>query len=396
MHLEIGVISPQDWGLPACLEPPDVTIDAVGTSLAVLERNARAATYEWLLGQLDSETGAFHGFYRAPDRHLDFPQTVNLIAPWQLFSAYDRYRDDNLLQVAARAATWFYDKHVITHPMSFVAGGVRDGIATDEVWTKFTAEEIITCHGLWKRTGEKLWLERAMQSGRYLIQARRHNFAPRYHLASGNWIEKGWNSWGRVVEANLLLWQACGDDLWRAEALQWGEYALGIQFSDGGYYLIDGEYFNTDLAPDELRALVLLYEVTSREVFLAAARRFADWILSKQTAHGAWPLTIDVDGNVVMPVIGPGDVPNIGIALLRLFHITREQRYLEAVQRTLRYTLRIQAVPDSTHPYIDDEKVSWGFWSWDPYYDFTLSADQSTHHTRAMWFIIDYLNNYPL
>ena len=49
----------------------------------------------------------------------------------------------------------------------------------------------------------------------------------------------------------------------------------------------------------------------------------------------------------------------------------------------------MQLVPGSAHPYQDDDNARWGFWSWDPYYDYTQSADQSTHHARGMWFLID-------
>ena len=62
---------------------------------------------------------------------------MNLIAPWQLLAAYDRYHDARLLDMARRAAEWFYRRHVVDHPMSVVAGGVRDGVATDHLWTKF-------------------------------------------------------------------------------------------------------------------------------------------------------------------------------------------------------------------------------------------------------------------
>jgi len=236
-----------------------------------------------------------------------------------------------------------------------------------------------------------MWRERALQCGRFLIQARRHGFAPRYNLASGKWIAHGWDSWGRVIEAALLLREANDDPRWLAEAETWAAHALAIQGADGGFYLIDGEYFNTDLAADELRALVMLHEVTGRDDYLQAAQRFADWLLRWQDSDGAWPLTIDLDGNVVMPVIGPGDVPNIGIALLRLYHTRHDRQYLKAAYATVRYSLTVQAIPDSDHPYTDDPRVRWGYWSWQPHYDFTLSGDQSTHHTRGIWFLMDYL-----
>lgn len=390
MKLDFGVISPQEWGLAVVVNPPETTLEGLGVSLAVLEARARAATYEWLLGQFDETSGAFYGHYRVPDRYYEPPQTVNLIAPWQLLAAYDRYRDTRLLEMARRAAEWFYRRHVIDHPMSVVAGGVRDGAAPTEIWTKFSAEAIITCLGLFNRTEDEVWRERALQSGRYLIQARRHGYAPRYSLAAGRWLELGWDSWGRVVEALVLLWQACADERWLDEAMAWGEHGLRIQAADGTFYLIDGEYYNTDLAADELRALAVLYELSHRREFLEAACRFADWHLAHQTEAGAWPLTIDRDSNVVMPTVGPGDVPNIAIALLRLHMVTKDSRYLDAAVRAVRYSLSVQVTPESVHPYRDDPAALWGFWSWDPYYDYTQSADQSTHHARGMWFLADY------
>jgi hypothetical protein len=112
--------------------------------------------------------------------------------------------------------------------------------------------------------------------------------------------------------------------------------------------------------------------------------------VQSQTSGGAWALTTDRDGNVVMPTVGPGDIPNIAVALLRLYQVTRDVRYLESAYRALRYSLGVQVTPQSEHPYRDHPAALWGFWSWDPYYDYTQSADQSTHHARGMWFLVDY------
>ena len=178
---------------------------------------------------------------------------------------------------------------------------------------------------------------------------------------------------------------------WQELALLWGEHGLSIQAETGCFYLIDREYHNTDLAADELRALTFLYELTKDERFLHAALRFADWHLAHQRPDGAWAMTLDRDGNVVVPTVGPGDVPNIAIALLRLHPVTGEVRYLDAALLAFKYSLWMQVLPGSDQPYADDLNVQWGFWSWDPYYDYTLSTDQSTHHVRGMMFLLDYL-----
>ena len=358
-----------------------------------MERRIRANTYRWLPGQFDEEEGAFHGHYNAATKRLDIFQTVNLIAPWQLMAAYDRYRDEQLLRMAQRAADWFYDHFVVTHPMSVVVGGVRDTVRREELWTKYAAEHVILNVGLYRRSGDEQLLQRAGQSAGFLLQSGRHGHAPKYDQASSEWVKRGWQSFGRAVEAFLDLYQVTKDSFWLEQAVGWGEYGLTLQAPDGGFYLLDGEYYNSDIAADELRALSFLYEVTGRQEFLRAAQSFADWHLERQREDGAWPVNIDRDGNVIADVVGPGDIPNIAVAFLRLHYLTKEEVYWQAAVRAFRYSLSTQAVPGSDHPYLDDPRVLWGFWSWDPYYDYTLSADQSTHHVRGMMFLLDWIES---
>lgn len=391
MKLQFGVISPQDWGLPVGEPVSEEPIKGLGISPAELERRAQANTYEWLPGQFHEGEGAFHGHYNATTKRLDIFQTVNLIAPWQLMAAYDRYGDEGLLGMAQRAADWFYEHFVVTHPMSVVVGGVRDTVRREELWTKYAAEHVILNLGLYRRSGDERFMQCARQSAGFLLQSGRHDYAPKYDQASGEWVKRGWQSFGRAVQAFLDLYQVTSHSFWLEQAVGWGEYGLTLQAPGGGFYLLDGEYYNSDIAADELRALSFLYEVTERREFLWAAQSFADWHLERQRGDGAWPVNIDRDGNVIAHVVGPGDVPNIAIALLRLHHLTKEEAYWQAAVRAFRYSLSTQVVPGSDHPYLDDLRVLWGFWSWDPYYDYTLSADQSTHHVRGMMFLLDYL-----
>src|SRR5690606_2924514 len=107
------------------------------------------------------------------------------------------------------------------------------------------------------------------QSGMFLIQAARHDFAPRYSEAGEGWLSRGWQSFGRVVEACLELEQTSASEAetWFDQAVRWGELGLSLQARDGGYYLIDGDYFNSDLAADELRALIGLDERIDEPLF---------------------------------------------------------------------------------------------------------------------------------
>jgi uncharacterized protein YyaL (SSP411 family) len=392
--MEIGVISPQDWGLPVADASSEVPVPTVGLSPRQLERRIRGNVYEWLPRQFDNQVGAFYGFYRAPSQEFEPPQTANLIASWELMAAYDRYHDRDLLTKAVSATNWFYNHFVVTHPMSIGIGGVRDTAHREELWVKYTAEVVMSNLGLYRRMGEQAYLHRALQSAGFLIQATRHDFSTKYDERRARWHTLGWQSFGRVIEAFLELEDATGDTSWGERALQWGEHGLALQAEDGSFYLIDDEYFNTDLAADELRALIFMRERTEDSSFMEAAVRFADWLLAWQREDGAWPLTIDRAGNVVVQTVGPGDVPNIAIGLLRLHALTGQDKYWQAAAEAYRYSASTQAVSGSEHPYLDDTNVRWGFWSWDPYYDATLSVDQSTHHVRGYMFLLDYLASY--
>lgn len=393
-RLGFGVVSPQDWGLPVAppaARAPEEPIPEVGLAPAELEARAWSSVKSWLPGQYDEGHGAFHGHYSAPERRLEVFNTVNLVGPWQLLAAFDRSGDRAYLDMALRAADWFHANYAVSHPMSVCVGGIRDTGRRHELWTKYAAEHAILNAALARRTAEERLLDRAKQSASFLRQSRRHLFAPRYDENRGEWLHRGWQSFGRCVEANLELERATGERAWLDEALAWGEHGLGLQHADGGYYLLDGEYYNSDIAADELRALCFLHELTGRADFLHAAAAFGRWHLEQRRPNGFWPVNLDTDGHAVAEIAGPGDMSNLAISFLRLSVCdagSREQ-WLGAARSALGYGFSRQAVEGSGQPYLDDPRVLWGFWSWDPYYDYTLSADQSTHHVRAAFFLLD-------
>ena len=385
-----GIISPQDWGLKPAGGKSHPTWTALGVALDEWEERGRKAT-QWLLRCWREDEGAFSGHYRLTDGYFEPPQLTNLIAPWQCLAAYDRYGDWDMLEKARRAADWMYANMTETHPMSMAVGGVRDSWCPEEAWTKFAAESLILNAGLYVRLREREYLRRAIHSARFLVQAELHEHAVKFNLREQHWVTRGWQSFGRVIEAFLYLSEVTGDGQWAERACAWGEYALTLQAPDGGFYLINDEYYNTDLAADELRALVFLYERTQRPQYLEAARRFADWHLHRQRPDGAWLLTIDRLGNPVSEYVGPGDIPNIAVAFLRLHRVTGEPRYLAGALKAMQYAIGQQVIPGCAHPYADCEAALWGYWSWDPYYDYTMSGDQVTHFARGLWFAVDYL-----
>ncbi len=387
-----GIISPRDWGLAPATEARIPGWIERGVALDEWEERARKATYHWLMRNWREQPGAFAGHCKVEDGCYEEPQLTNLIAPWQCIAAYDRYGDEEMLQRAVRVSNWVHRSLVESHPMSMVLGGVRDAWCPDEVWVKFTAEFVLMNAGLYVRTQERQHLRRAIEGARFLVQAELHDHATKYDKKQQRWIAEGWQSFGRVIEAHLYLYEVTQDSQWLERALAWGEYALTLQAPDGGFYLINNEYYNTDLAADELRALTFLYEQTHLPQYLRAARRFADWHIAHQRPDGAWILTIDRFANPVSEYVGPGDMPNIAIALFRLHRATHEPRYLESALQAMGYALTQQVIPGSAHPYSDREDALWGYWSWDPYYDYSMSGDQITHFARGLWFAVDYLS----
>jgi hypothetical protein len=384
-------ISPQTWDLEPAGERDSETLTNLGLDRSDLTRRAERNTYDWLRAQFNYDVQAFNGFYDPRSQTHAAPQTVNLIAPFQLMAAFDRYQDGELLHLARQSADWLEREMVETHPMSVVLGGVRDNIKASQLWTKYTADYVVLNLGLWDRLQEEMYLDRAVQGSRFLLQAQNHGFSPKYNDWTEQWIERGWQSFGRVVCAMIALYEFTGDEVWLERAKKWGEYGLTLQAGNGCFYLINDTYYSSDLAADEIRGLIRLYLRCGDERYLSAAVRFADWHLTNQEESGAWCLSEDRWGVAVGAYVGPGDAPNIAVALLLMHRATRDVRYVAAAVRALRYSLTQQQLPDTAGaPYVEDPTTHWGFWSWDPPYDYTMSADQSTHHVRGYWFFLDY------
>ena len=386
-------ISPNSWGLKPAPQYSDEQLQVeipLGIDIPTVEDRCRNNCYEWLPRMYNQEQGAFYGYYDPRFEDFADPQTANLIAPWQLMAAYDRYDDEDMLNWAISSANWLHENMVDSHPMSLVLGGIQDNIKEHQVWTKYAGDYVVTYLALFQRTGDEEHLNRALQSGKFLLQALRHDFAPLYDRWNEVWLHRGWQSFGRTIGALLGLWGVTETPSWLEWAVEWGDYALDLQAENGCFHLINQQYYSSDIAADEIRSLMLLSEHTDDERFVRAAMDFADWHLRHQRDDGAWYVAMDRYDVPVSEYVGPGDVPNIGIALLRLHDFTGEIKYLNSTARAMRYAISKQVLPDEDHPYGDDPHLEWGFWSWDPHYDHTVSPDQSTHHVRGLWFFIDY------
>lgn len=394
MMVKYTTISPRDWGIEKADKDTKKRVkDIMGVSYDKLEERWKKATYQFLLNNYNQDIGAVYGHYNPREQESKSPNLTNLIAPLQFLATYDYYHDIEMLIRAKRSADFVYKNMTIWWPMHMWQGGVKDtGEMDGKVWVKYTAELMLLNIAIFVRTEDEEYLRRARQHATFLKQAQRHNFKFVFDEKKQVWEDNGWKSFGRVIVAYLALYDITSEEKYLERARAWGQYGVELQAPDGCFYLIDNYFYNTDIAADEIRGLAYLYEITGDSVFLQSALRYADWHLEKQRDDGGWLLALDRDGEVVADVVGPGDPANIGISLLYLYEITGDSKYLDAVIKTANYSLKIQAVPGGSYQkYLDDPRVRWGFWSWDPPLDWTLCGDQSVHHVRGLMFLADYL-----
>lgn len=387
-------ISPSCWGLSV---PKDTNTNVnarLGHQPQELERRTRECVYSFLESLMSEETGALKHYYRADLKTYGEIDSGNFLMAVNYLTMYDLYGDKHMLDRAESCFWWAYKNTCEIHPMFSWQGGVRDGQKPKELYVKYTGDAFLAANALYKRTGKEEYLFCIRQFHSFFKQARKAGFAYKYNTETYTWSSSGyvWRSFGFPLTAYIELWTLTGEERYLEEARLWADHGLTMQEPDGCFYLLDGAFWNSDLTAPELRGLCFLYEITGEKKYLEAARRFGDWLLQKQNPDGSWPIGIDQEGEVCAPNIGPGDMPNIAISLLRLHMNTGEERYLDAAVSAVNYGLSLQAIEDGKYPNsLEDSHVKYGFWSWDPLFDNSLSGDQSVHHIRGILFLSAFL-----
>lgn len=382
-------IFPTGWGLTRPSNENIKVKEWFGEDLSTLEERAKNCVYSFLENLYDENEHALRHYYRADKKYLSELDSGNFLMAINYLTMYDMTNDSLMLSRAESCFKWAYDHATESHPMFTWQGGVRDGFKSNELYVKYTGDAFLTCIALYKRTGKEDYLFYIKQFHNFFKQAKKAGFKYKYDTNTYTWSDHGfvWRSFGFPVVCYIELYEATGEKKYLEEAILWGEHGLTLQSENGCFYLLDGDFWNSDLTAPEIRGLTFLYEITGQKKFLTAAKKYCDWLISVQAPDGSWPIGIDNDGDVCAPNVGPGDMPNIALSLYRVHKNTKENKYLDSAQKAMHYSLKLQALEGGKYPlYLDDKSVKWGFWSWDPLHDITLSGDQTVHHIRGILF----------
>lgn len=394
------MINPKEWGYKAPSEKGSLKIEEIlGENFESIKNRIENCVYSFLDRLYDENEQALRHYYRADNKYTSELDSGNFLMAINYLVIYDMNGDENMLKKAENCFQWAYENVTEIHPMFTWQGGVRDGFKHNELYVKYTGDAFLTCNALYKRTKDEKYLFYIKQFHNFFKQAKKAGFMYKYDTNTYQWSQKGfvWRSFGFPVNSYLELYEITKDENYLNEAIEWGNHGLTLQEEDGGFYLIDGDFWNSDLTAPELRSLVYLYEITKDKKYLEAAEKFADWLLKYQREDGAWVIGIDEDGEVCAPNVGPGDTPNIGVSLLRLDQHVNHNRYFDASVKAMKYSLSMQAVENGKYPlYLEDERAKWGFWSWEPLMDYSLSGDQSVHHIRGLLFMSYYIETFKL
>lgn len=394
------MINPLEWGYKAPSKEGSLRIkEILGENYESIKNRIENCVYSFLNKLYDNEEKALRHYYRADNKYISELDSGNFLMAINYLVIYDMNGDKEMLEKAENCFQWAYDNVTETHPMFTWQGGVRDGFKRNELYVKYTGDAFLTCNALYKRTKNEKYLFYIKQFHNFFKQAKKAGFMYKYDTNTYKWSQTGfvWRSFGFPVNSYLELFEITKDEKYLNEAIEWGNHGVSLQDQDGGFYLIDGDFWNSDLTAPEIRSLVYLYEITKDEKYLKSAERYADWLLKHQREDGAWVIGIDNDGEECAPNVGPGDTPNIGVSLLRLDQHTTHNRYFDAAVKAMKYSLSMQAMENGKYPlYLNDEHAKWGFWSWEPLMDYSLSGDQSVHHIRGLLFMSYYIETFKL
>lgn len=156
-----------------------------------------------------------------------------------------------------------------------------------------------------------------------------------YHMDTRKWIVDYPETTGYIIPTFISYYNYTGNSSYRDNAIAMGEWEIDIQAPDGGIgepigvYGLSPRIFNTSQV---VLGWISLYEETSSEKYLLAAKKASDWLVTHQDSDGKWT------NNTCM---GPKSYHiRVAWVLLSLSLITNEGRYRVAAERSINWVLK--------------------------------------------------------
>lgn len=228
-------------------------------------------------------------------------------------------------------------------------GGVCGGYSVLEGWLapypETTGYIIPTFYDYAEFSGkEELWM-RARALADWEIEVQMPNGAVQAGLFRGKNVEQKpavFNT-GQVILGWCRAYLETHDENYLQAARRAGDWLIENQAEDGAWRVPSSETETSVHAYDARTAWSLLeiYDITSEKKYLSAARRKLDWVLSRQQKNGWFAdnaFFISKDRWTVPPT---HTIAYVMEGLQESHRITKDERYLQATEKTAEKLLRI-------------------------------------------------------
>ncbi|HET9985585.1 MAG TPA: hypothetical protein VFQ38_18430 [Longimicrobiales bacterium] len=323
------------------------------------ERHLREAVL-WLERAQDAgaDRGVSYGVDFGGAWEASYPETTGYIIPTFLKLA-DVYRDESLLARAVEMGRWESD---VQMECGAVMGGRADTAPTPAVFN--TGMVLLGWSALYERTTDPRFLASIRRASDWLLELQEPN---------GDW-RKG-NS--RFADPNATVYnvkaawglaeggRVAGNERAIEGAVRNAEFCTSRQEPNGWFRdccLVDASQPLLHTVAYAMQGLLGVGVVAGRQDFVRAARRTADSLLGLMDGEGFIPGRIGPDFRGTVDWCCLTGTAQTAIVWGRLFQLTGERRYHEAMQRATGYLMRRHDVDNPDPRLRGGVPGSWPTW----------------------------------
>jgi len=283
---------------------------------------------------------AYNPFFKRRGWIPCYPETTGYIIP-TVFDYARRTRSEEAFERAVRMADWESDVQMSN---GAVQGGTVNEPATPTIFN--TGQVIFGWVRAFQETAAERYLASAVRAGQFLVSTQDHDGAWRKSLGkytSNKMASYTYNT--RTAWALLVLGEETGHRIYTDAAVRNIEFALSEQLPNG--------WFKNNCLYDPQRPLLHTIAYALRGVleagialrnpdYISAVRKAADALLAKQRGDGSlagrfnsrWQPTVKYSCLT-------GDA-QMGIVWGRLYHVTRDKKYVNAMAKANRFLKSVQ------------------------------------------------------